>query len=640
MTSSIHLPPRRHPRRAALALAAAATLVALAEPALAANETEAPAASFEMTLDGGGVASAGSIEARFAVSGGDDDIVVTRGDALGSAEEVRAWLGGSGSANTRLDEIEVPTDGDDDADGEELTATLSFARLPGGVYPLAATRDGDEQRAVVYVPAAEQQGVAVIVPITAPPIEAGILSAAELSDLTADDGALTAQLDAVEGTAAILAVDPAIPAAIRALGDAAPDAAAAWLERLLALPNDRFALQFGDADVTPQLDAGLDAPLVPTHLGNFLDESAADATLSSLLDVGSDGPALFWPAPGSADDETVAALTAGADARVLAPASSTVDGAPALGDAVLAYDDGLADALMTAAEETDPDALALDTEVARAQLWLEELAADEPLLIAFDRGDTEHLAAAVETVTSLSGRETVGLDEILEVGSGSVALEEAPADEGRVAAVTAYLDDQAGLTTISTALAEPAAFLGETRAELQQLLAVGWQGDPDAWGVRATALAALNDDRAHAIEVQQQQPVQLLSGSAPMPVWIRNDLPYPAEVTIVAISDDPRLVIEQRTVVTAQPDSVTRAKVDVKARVGSGDVTVHYSLESAAGTQIGPTRDADVTVRASWERVGLGVLGAIIVLFLGIGGVRQARRRRRTRAAEAPPEAS
>ena len=631
MTASIPLPPRRHPRRTALALAAAATLVALADPALAASETEAPPASFEMTLDGGGVAAAGSVEARFSLSGGDDDIVVSRGDALGSADEVRAWLEGAGSATTKLGEIETA---DEDADGGELTATLSFARLAGGVYPLAATRDGDEQRTVVYVPAADQQGVAVVVPITAPPIQAGILSAADLAELTAEEGALTAQLDAVEDTAAILAVDPAIPAAIRALGDAAPDTATAWLERLTSLPNDRFALQYGDADVTPQLDAGLDAPLAPTHLGNFLDESASDATLSSLLDIGSAGPTLFWPAPGSADDDTVAALTAGVDARVLVPASSTVDGAPALGDTVLAYDDELADVLIEAGEAADPDGLG--TELARARLWLEELEADEPLLIAFDRGEVEGLAAALDTVTSLSGPSSPALDETLAAAAGSVPLDDREPDADRAAAVTAYLNDQAGLTTISTALAEPAAFLGETRAELQQLLAVGWLDDAEAWSARAEALAALNDDRAHAIEVQQQQPVQLLSGSAPMPVWIRNDLPYPAEVTIVAIADDPRLVIEQRTVVTAQPDSVTRAKVDVKARVGSGDVTVHYSLESAAGTEIGPSRSAEVTVRASWERVGLGVLGAIIVLFLGIGGVRQARRRRRTRAADAP----
>ena len=627
MKSSIPLPRRRRSRRILGALAAAAALVALADPALAADEQDAPTGSIEMELAGGGVTTAsGSLEARFALSGDDDEIVVTRGDALGSTDAARAWLGGSGSATTAVDEIAVADD------ENEVTAKISFARMPGGVYPLAATWDGAEQRALVYVPDKDQQGLALIVPITAPPIEAGILSSAALDELTAEDGALTAQLDAVDGTGAILAVDPAIPAAIRALGETAPASAAAWLERLMALPTDRFALQYGDADVTPQLDAGLDAPLAPTHLGNFVDESVTGATLSSLLDIGADGPALFWPAPGSADDDTVAALTGATDAHVLVPASSTADGEPTLGDDVLAYDDALAGELLAAAREDDPDARAIAAEAARAGLWLAELDATQPVLVAFDRGETDELGAALETVASLAGGPSVDLDETIAAGRGSVTLADAEPDEGRVAAVTAYLDDQAGLTTISTALTGPAAFLGETRAELQQLLAVGWRDEPEAWSERAEALAVLNDDRAHAIELQQQQPVQLLSGSAPMPVWIRNDLPYPAEVTIIAISDDPRLVIQQRTVVTAQPDSVTRAKIDVKARVGSGDVTVHYSLESAAGTLIGPTRDAEVTVRASWERVGLGVLGAIIAVLLSVGGVRQALRAHRRRA--------
>jgi hypothetical protein len=630
MNSSIPLPPPGRTRRIVGALVAAMALVALADPAVAAGSEEKTAGTIEMTLADGGVATGGSVNAGFTVSGDDDEITVTRGDALRSADEVRAWLRGSGSASTAVDEVAV-ADGDD-----EITAALSFAGVAGGVYPLAAAWDGAEQRAVVYVPGSDQQGLAVVAPITAPAIEAGILSADALAELTAADGSLTAQLEAVDGTAAILAVDPAIPAAIRALGDNAPASATAWLERLLALPNDRFALQYGDADVTPQIDAGLDAPLAPSHLGNFLDASAADATLSSLLDIGDDAGHLYWPSPGSADDDTVAALTDGTDARVLAPASSTTDDEPSLGADVLAYDDELASALLAAGREEDPDRRALETEAVRAQLWLAELDADAPLLIAFDRAETDGLADALEAATSLGSGKLVGLGGVLDAAGGSVSLRDAEPDEDRVAALAGYAEDQPGLTTISTALAEPAAFLGATRAEMQQLLSVAWQGDDEGWDARAEALAILNDDRAHAIELQQQQPVQLLSGSALMPVWIRNDLPYPAEVTIIAVSDDPRLVIEQRTVVTAQADSVTRAKIDVKARVGSGDVTVHYTLESAPGTQIGPTRDAPVTVRASWERVGLGVLGTIIVLFLGIGGVRQVRRRRRDRADAQP----
>src|SRR5690606_29073183 len=179
MKSSIPLPRRRRSRRILGALAAAAALVALADPALAADEQDAPTGSIEMELAGGGVTTAsGSLEARFALSGDDDEIVVTRGDALASTDAARAWLDGSGSATTAVDEIAVADD------ENEVTAKISFAQMPGGVYPLAATWDGAEQRALVYVPDKDQQGLALIVPITAPPIEAGILSSAALDELT------------------------------------------------------------------------------------------------------------------------------------------------------------------------------------------------------------------------------------------------------------------------------------------------------------------------------------------------------------------------------------------------------------------------------------------------------------------------
>ena len=75
----------------------------------------------------------------------------------------------------------------------------------------------------------------------------------------------------MEGTAAILAVDPAIPAAIRVLGTAAPASATEWLARLETLANSRFALQFGDADVAAQLQAGLARPLRPLSLQAYID---------------------------------------------------------------------------------------------------------------------------------------------------------------------------------------------------------------------------------------------------------------------------------------------------------------------------------------------------------------------------------
>ncbi len=144
-------------------------------------------------------------------------------------------------------------------------------RAPG-VYPLSASYESPEgtvtSTSAMIVPSegAAEVGIGVVVPITAGATAEGLLTAAELTDLTGPNGYLTDELDAVEGTASILAIDPAIPAAIRVLGTAAPASATEWLARLEALPNSRFALQFGDADVAAQLQSGLSRPLRPLSL--------------------------------------------------------------------------------------------------------------------------------------------------------------------------------------------------------------------------------------------------------------------------------------------------------------------------------------------------------------------------------------
>ncbi len=107
------------------------------------------------------------------------------------------------------------------------------------------------------------------------------------------------------------------------LGFAAPASATEWLTRLDALANSRFALQFGDADVAAQLQAGLSRPLRPLSLQAYMSPAdfvpAADAdtvtrpehdgrdpnepvypTLSQLTDVGGARAGVYWPGTGTA----------------------------------------------------------------------------------------------------------------------------------------------------------------------------------------------------------------------------------------------------------------------------------------------------------------------------------------------------
>ncbi|SJM63469.1 hypothetical protein FM112_09240 [Gulosibacter sp. 10] len=106
--------------------------------------------------------------------------------------------------------------------------------------------------------------VSPIVPIVAPVTDRALLSIEELEELTAEEGRLTELLDAVEGSSATLAIDPRLLVSIRALGDDAPETALEWIERLEALENDSFPLEFADASLTLQQQAGLEEPLEPT----------------------------------------------------------------------------------------------------------------------------------------------------------------------------------------------------------------------------------------------------------------------------------------------------------------------------------------------------------------------------------------
>lgn len=203
------------------------------------------------------------------------------------------------------------------ATGDVATAGISvdgaapeLADLAPGVYPLilryGSADDAPVSTSTMIVRDLEAEAqsfdIGLVVPVTAPALRTGLLTSAELGELTAPDGALTALLDAVTGTPAILAVDPAILAAIRVLGASAPADAVAWMQRLDALPNERFSTAFGDGDLATSFDAGLPTPFGPTTLQTYMqpaDFIAAATTPSPTPSMAPDTP-VESPAPGAA----------------------------------------------------------------------------------------------------------------------------------------------------------------------------------------------------------------------------------------------------------------------------------------------------------------------------------------------------
>ncbi|WP_309067792.1 DUF6049 family protein [Microbacterium sp.] len=612
---------------------------------------------------------------------------------LDGREELRAWLGGDDA------DVELTPVGSEAAEevaaGE--TGTVGFtiaaghdelAELDPGVYPLRARFDGGTADSVVVV-ADEAEPVGIVVPITAPVAARGMLDGAALETLTAADGALTAQLEAVAGTEAILAVDPAIPAAIRALGDNAPLSAVEWLEDLMLLSNDRFALQFGDADVAAQLQAGLAAPLQPLTLEGYLqretapgpsptptespanvpDGEADEFALEDLLDIGDAEGSLYWPSPGNATSDVIEGLRAAdPEAVTLTPSDATAEGAdggvvPAPGatsggGAALVYDVAASRAIDTVARadaESERDAAAA---TASAELWFAgREAGDAPVLVALDRADaTTYLDTSADADADADGEAEedttplgVQLGEAMDVVGLSAAvdpqrlrdlLDAQPAritpsalapDADRVDFLAELADAEERVGVTATVLDEPETLIGLVRAEALQALGVGWDGRGPQWREVLGQFRENTRERANAVGIQDPDPVNLISAGANLPVWVRNDLPYPATVTLLARPTDPRLDVADMVPVTIQPRSVQAVQVPVEARVGSGDVGIELSLKSPTLADIGPHQTVEVTVRADWERIGIVVLGVLVVGLIGIGIVRTVRRERRRR---------
>lgn len=566
--------------------------------------------------------------------------------------------------------------------------------LVPGVYPLVATYPSPSgtvsSTSVVVVPptGSDEIGIGVLVPITAGRLAAGLLTAEQLTVLTAPGGALSAQLDGVEGTPAVLAVDPAVPASIRVLGTAAPATATAWLERLESLPNSRFALQFGDADVAAQIEAGLSAPLEPTSLTAYMspDDFAPEAeptaepeptptptptaenddptapdlpTLPALLDIGPNSRAgIFWPVAGTAGPDVVnalgrltvddqAAMTVISSGSTSAGAAGgTVPAHGAAGDSpVLAYDADVSAALAEASglESTSLRGAAL----AEATAYLAFATAETdgaPLLVTLGRNPDRSrvaLGATIGAAIDAPGVTPFTLGGLINSAVDEVEIEDAADQAARASVTSALLEDEGELARFATILDDPSLLTGPQRAEILQLLGTGWLPDETAWAAAIAQHRATTQITLDSVGLVPSPAINLYGANVGLRFWVRNDLPYPVNLVLYVNPNDLRLDVQRANPLVAQAASNSRVEVPVQARVGNGDVTLDLQLRSRASVAIGEPESVEVTVRAEWESVGLVILATVVGGLLLLGVVRTILRIRGRRRKDTPsPEAS
>ena len=606
---------------------------------------------------------------------------------LADDEAVTNWLDEE-EASGDFTPLGTDSTGSIDA-GESATATVflpesAVGDLVPGIYPLRAELTGastggpaaDDTVArdasatsILVVTAAQTSLIGVLVPITATPAGGALLTADELAALTAPEGSLTAQLDGVAGTTAVLAIDPSIPAAIRALGTAAPEQATDWLARLDDLPNPRFALQFGDADAAVQAQAQLPELLQPTTLSPFLDPANFPVARVTTPPTAADGTTAPTPAPTEApvlpDDEQLTVVE-GALPRILWPradvtpqdlaafqtylgegtttivSSSTVSGqstahATAEGQDLLVTDAVASAALSDAAAEADPAARQRLLAEAAARLFLaESRAPGAPLLIGLDRDETRTPDALREVI---SAADSIGFDlgALRDTPPAAATISVETGTPG-AADVASLLADEQTLVAFSTILTDPQVLLGPERIRILRTLAVGTPAEDFAAVVaahRAQTTATLG-----AVSVPPSSTIQLLSANADLPIRVRNDLPWPVTVQLTASPSDPRLEVKQLIETVVQANNTATVKVPVSARVGSGEVDLRLGLISPTGVQIQGVQTVRVAVRAEWEGIGLGIFGGLAVLLIGLGVIRTVRRKRREAAEAAAADAA
>jgi len=699
MTSSSPAPARRLRLRrptAAPAAVVALLLVGLlglgaggAASAATAAATDGPPVAPPITLsvapDDGGVVSAdvplsvtvAAVNPSASTVGAGEVRISTSTTALATRADVTSWLEATENpASATPVTLATAELAGIAARGEGALALsidpATFAGWAAGVYPLRAEYDSDQgtrwaTSVLVVSPGPGTGALAVVVPITAPALTDGLLTADQLASLTAPGGDLRDRLDAVAGTSATLAIDPAIVAAIRVLGTSAPTSARTWLDDLLALPNSRFALQFGDADLATQVAAGLDAPLAVSTLAPYMTASdfpasptptpastptstGTDAggtsplpTLTELTDIGPVSVApVFWPATGTADSTVIATLGAQvvddtSSITLVASATVTPDPTPAWasvdGARVLVYDADASTQLGAAAESTDPVPLAGALAAASAYAALATAAApDAPLLVTVDRftaTSTTALRATTALASGLSGRTATGLTDLTAGAPATVGVASLDAAAEPAAALTTLLDDESNLAAFATILAAPRLLTSPERASILQLIGNAWRPQPGAWNDAVAAHRAQTATTLDAVGVVPPSDITLAASSAPLTLSVRNDLPWPVSLVLIATPNDPRLIVQNTTPVEAGAAQKTRVSVPVEARVGSGESMIRLQLRSPSMVAIGPSIPVHVAVRAEWESVGIIVMVALVGGMIIAGVVRTVLRLRR-----------
>ncbi|OOB92362.1 DUF6049 family protein [Rathayibacter sp. VKM Ac-2630] len=266
------------------------------------------------------------------------------------------------------------------------------------------------------------------------------------------------------------------------------------------------------------------------------------------------------------------------------------------------------------------------------------------VVLALERGaavDGVRLAQTLDALDALPYAEGTSLASALTVpATADAAVVDAPESEQRLETVSTLLDTASRVEGFSAVLTDPQLLSGKLRNDLLAVLAVSWRDDDAAWAEAVTTSLENADTTLGGVSIEATSTLNQLSRDSSIPVYVRNDLPWPVTVEISASTSNAVLDIDESSIEPTAIDAQSQGRVliPVKARVGSGETTLRMQLTALDGTVIGLPARVSTNVRADWETVGTLSFGLLLVVVFGVGILRNIRRRRRGGAAQEPDE--
>lgn len=434
------------------------------------------------------------------------------------------------------------------------------------------------------------------------------------------------------------------------------ESARRWLDDLRALVSNHCVVEipYADADLGALAEVETDFDLVGEAVTN-------GATILDLLRL-EPAPGVLWPRGGLTPTAVRAAADAGTTTVITGPGDLQAGDHPDLGVRVATYDSLVAAGFGHASargSDTEGEQPGVATQNAVAAIALRGGLSDEAegrtVLVAppHDWNVTQSdLGAMLDSLSQLHSRQLVHLvamSEALEAGTaeGAQSGSELPSSGDRNGASESTALPEDVLATLSqvedtvadlgsamsvdpTRQYEPVNLLRPLHNAVIRATSSSWR---DTRGLRDATEAAASEVRQLSSRVTvttPSQPVSLASGSSPLPVTLRNDLPVAVTVRI-KLTNSPGLRpsrIEDTPL--AANSSVSRFIPAETLR--SGRFMVNVSLATPGGTTLGHT------ARMELMSTEFGVVTVVLTATAGAALVflsgRQIYRRVKTRGEE------